>query len=349
MSHCLDTAAPGGPADWLELAREVLGIEIEGLEAVRSQLDGGFTEALARLGACTGRVVVTGIGKSGLVGRKIAATLSSTGTPAFFLHPVEGAHGDLGMIRPEDVVLALSNSGETDELNTLLPALKSLGATIVCLTADPASTLARLSDVVIEARVPREACPLNLAPTASTTAALAVGDALAVCLMRLKDFGKKDFKRVHPGGALGARLSQSVSCLMRTENLPLADEATPLAQALQTLSAGGYGLLAVVSDGGDGGDGGAGSPSGRITGVLTDGDVRRMLVKSGFDPAAPVSAFMTRNPLSVAATSSAAEVLDLMEARQITVLPVLGQDGSLAGLVHLHDLLGKGRVRFAAE
>lgn len=342
MSHCHDTV-PETPAQWLELAREVLDIEIEGLRAVRGQLNGGFTEALARLGGCAGRVVVTGIGKSGLVGRKIAATLSSTGSPAFFLHPVEGAHGDLGMIRPEDVVLALSNSGETDELNTLLPALKSLGASIVCITAEPGSTLAMLSDVVIEARVPREACPLGLAPTASTTAALAVGDALAVCLMRMKDFGKKDFKRVHPGGALGARLSQAVSRLMRSEGLPLAQEATPLAQALETLNAGGYGLLAVI------GEGGAGRPIGRLTGVLTDGDVRRMLVKSGFHPAAPVSDFMTRNPLSVAAAASAAEVLDLMEARQITVLPVLDQDGALAGLVHLHDLLGKGRVRFAPQ
>lgn len=341
MSHChdttvLDSAVPDSPASWLELAREVLDIEIEGLEAVRGQLNGGFTEALARLGACTGRVVVTGIGKSGLVGRKIAATLSSTGSPAFFLHPVEGAHGDLGMIRPEDVVLALSNSGETDELNTLLPALKSLGAAIICLTAEPGSTLARMSDVVIEARVPREACPLGLAPTASTTAALAVGDALAVCLMRMKDFGKGDFKRVHPGGALGARLSQPVSCLMRSENLPLADEATPLALALQTLSAGGYGLLAVTG------------PDG-LVGVLTDGDVRRMLVKRGFDPAAPVRDFMTKNPQSVPSATSAAQVLDLMEARQITVLPVLAQDGALAGLVHLHDLLGKGRVRFAPQ
>lgn len=337
MSHCHDTAATPPQGGWLELAREVLDIEIEGLEAVRGQLDGGFTEALARLGACTGRVVVTGIGKSGLVGRKIAATLSSTGTPAFFLHPVEGAHGDLGMIRPEDVVLALSNSGETDELNSLLPALKSIGAAIVCLTSGADSTLARLSDVVIEARVPREACPMNLAPTASTTAALAVGDALAVCLMRMKDFGKSEFKRVHPGGALGARLSQPVSRLMHTENLPVAPQAAPLSQALAVLNAGGFGLAALLDD------------AGRLTGVLTDGDVRRMLVRSGFDPGAPVAAHMTKNPLSARADATAAQVLDLMEARQITVLPVLGDDGALAGLVHVHDLLGKGRVRFAPE
>ncbi|MDR3641508.1 MAG: KpsF/GutQ family sugar-phosphate isomerase [Humidesulfovibrio sp.] len=317
------------------MGREVLDIEIEGLTAVRGQLDGGFLEALERLAACKGRVVVTGIGKSGLVGRKIAATLSSTGTAAFFLHPVEGAHGDLGMIRPGDVVLALSNSGETGELNTLLPALKSLGAVIVCMTSGVESTLARLSDVVIMVNVPREACPLNLAPTTSTTAALAVGDALAVCLMRIKDFGTKDFKRVHPAGALGARLSQPIGSLMHTENLPVAREDVPLNQALAVLNAGGFGLAALTD------------ASGRLTGVLTDGDVRRMLCKGGFEPSRPVAEVMTKAPRNVAATDSSAQVLDLMEARQITVLPVLNQDGSLAGLVHLHDLLGKGRVRFA--
>ncbi|GAB6125717.1 KpsF/GutQ family sugar-phosphate isomerase [Humidesulfovibrio idahonensis] len=334
MSRCENTGTPpaGG---WLELAREVLDVEIEGLTAVRGQLNGGFLEALERLVACTGRVVVTGIGKSGLVGRKIAATLSSTGTAAFFLHPVEGAHGDLGMIRPGDVVLALSNSGETDELNNLLPALKSLGGVIVCMTSGVDSTLARLSDVVIEVRVPREACPLNLAPTTSTTAALAVGDALAVCLMQMKDFSTKDFKRVHPAGALGARLSQPISSLMHTENLPVLREDAPLPQALAALNAGGFGLAALTD------------AAGRLTGVLTDGDVRRMLCKSGFDAARPVAEVMTKAPRSVGVADSAAQVLDLMEARQITVLPVLNQDGTLAGLVHLHDLLGKGRVRFA--
>lgn len=336
MSRCEHNGTPP-PGGWLELAREVLDIEIEGLAAVRGQLNGGFEEALERLAACTGRVVVSGIGKSGLVGRKIAATLSSTGTASFFLHPVEGAHGDLGMIRPGDVVLALSNSGETDELNTLLPALKSLGAVIIGLTSGAGSTLARLADVVIEVRVPREACPMNLAPTASTTAALAVGDALAVCLMRIKDFGTKDFKRVHPAGALGARLSQQIRSLMHTQNLPITRDSAPLSEALAALNAGGFGLAALTDQ------------SGRLTGVLTDGDVRRMLCKSGFDPARPAAEVMTRDPRSVMVTAGAAQVLDLMEARQITVLPVLDDNGLLAGLVHVHDLLGKGRVRFAPE
>ncbi|MHC1701037.1 MAG: SIS domain-containing protein [Humidesulfovibrio sp.] len=335
--ECGSPPAPLSGDSWLELAREVLDIEMEGLAAVRGQLDGGFTEALGLLSACAGRVVVTGIGKSGLVARKIAATLSSTGTPAFFLHPVEGAHGDLGMIRKEDVVLALSNSGETDELNSLLPALRALGVSVVGITSGAGSTLARLSDVIIEAKVPREACPMNLAPTASTTAALAVGDALAVCLMRIKDFGTKDFKRVHPAGALGARLSQPVAALMHSDNLPLVAENAPLTEALAALNGGGFGLAAVTD------------ASGRLAGVFTDGDVRRMLCRAGFNPARPVAEVMTRNPQSVPATATAAQVLDLMEARQITVLPVLAGDGALAGLVHLHDLLGKGRVRFAPE
>ncbi len=341
MSECPGSGVPPASLSgdgWLELAREVLDIEMEGLAAVRAQLGSGFLAALELLAACTGRVVVTGIGKSGLVARKIAATLSSTGTPAFFLHPVEGAHGDLGMIRRDDVVLALSNSGETDELNSLLPALRALGVSVVGITSGADSTLARLSDVTIEARVPREACPMNLAPTASTTAALAVGDALAVCLMRIKDFSTKDFKRVHPAGALGARLSQPVSALMHTENLPVTPQTAPVSQALAALNAGGFGLVAVTD------------VAGRLAGVLTDGDVRRMLFhENGYNPTWPVSAFMTVSPRSVAATASSGQVLDLMEAKQITVLPVLAEDGTLAGLVHVHDLLGRGRVRFAPE
>lgn len=188
---------------WLNRAKAVLDTEIQGLAAVRDKLDASFVRALEMLAGCTGRVVVTGLGKSGLVGRKIAATFSSTGTPAFFLHPVEGAHGDLGMIRREDMVLAISNSGETDELNNILPSLKSLSGGLVALTGGLASTMARLADVVIDTGVPREACPLGVAPTASTTAALAVGDALAVCLIDWKAFALEDFQRFHPGGALG--------------------------------------------------------------------------------------------------------------------------------------------------
>ena len=279
MSDCLGNGMPPSAFSgdgWLELAREVLDIEMEGLAAVRGQLGSGFLATLELLSACTGRVVVTGIGKSGLVARKIAATFSSTGTPAFFLHPVEGAHGDLGMIRKDDVVLALSNSGETDELNNLLPALRALGVSVVGITSGADSTL--------------------------------------------------------------ARLSQPVACLMHTDNLPVTPQTAPVSQALAALNTGGFGLVAVTD------------MAGRLAGVLTDGDVRRMLFhENGYNPTWPVSAFMTVNPRSVEATARSGQVLDLMEAQQITVLPVLAADGTLAGLVHVHDLLGKGRVRFAPE
>jgi arabinose-5-phosphate isomerase len=327
-------AQHGAEHDWLALGREVLAVEAEGLACVRDALGPEFADAVRLLGACRGRVVVSGLGKSGLVGRKIAATLSSTGTPSFFLHPVEGAHGDLGMIRPEDVVLAISNSGETDELNAILPSLKSLGVAVVALTGDPASTLAGLADVVVGARVEREACPLNLAPTASTTAALAVGDALAVCLIHLKSFSESDFKSRHPGGALGQRLRLKVADLMHADR-PVARVDTPLGEALDRLNAGGLGCLAVLE------------ADGRLAGVLTDGDVRRLVVRGPVDPARPVAECMTRNPRSASLAASAAEVLDLMEERAITVVPVVDEAGRVAGMVHLHDLLGKGRLKFA--
>ncbi|EGB14149.1 KpsF/GutQ family protein [Pseudodesulfovibrio mercurii] len=323
--------------DWLALAREVLDIEAEGLRAVHDQLDGAFVEALTAMAKCTGRVVVTGLGKSGLVGRKIAATLSSTGTPSFFLHPVEGAHGDLGMIRDEDVILALSNSGATDEVNAILPTLKSLGAKVIAMTSDPASPMAGLADIHILVHVPREACRMGLAPTSSTTAQLAVGDALAVCLMDWKSFGKDDFKRFHPGGSLGQRLATCVDQLMHTDGLPVVLEDAGLDAALSTLNKGGLGLVAVVD------------ALDRLKGVLTDGDVRRLVCAGELDTARPVREVMTVSPRRATAGESSAGVLDLMERSQITVLPVVRDDGRLAGMVHLHDLLGKGELKFAGN
>ncbi len=322
--------------NWLAVARDVLDTEIQGLVAVREQLDGGFLEALDRMACCDGRVIITGIGKSGLVGRKIAATLSSTGTPAFFLHPVEGAHGDMGMIRKDDVALAISNSGETDELNALLPALKSLGAVVVAMTGDQESTLARMADIHILVSVPREACPMGLAPTASTTAALAVGDALAVCLMERRGFDQKDFRRFHPGGSLGQRLTQFVEDLMHVDGLPVEPVGAPLSQALATLDEGGFGLVVLTGD------------EGRLAGVLSDGDVRRMAARGGLDPARPVSEVMTAGPRAVCLGDTAALVLDIMEQHLITVLPVVDEAGVVRGLVHLHDVLGKGRVKFSS-
>jgi arabinose-5-phosphate isomerase len=322
--------------DWLAKAREVLSVEVEGLEAVRAGLGEGFLTAMDLLLHRKGRVVVTGLGKSGLVGRKIAATLSSTGTAAYFLHPVEGAHGDLGMIREGDVVLAISNSGETDELLSILPALKAMGAALVALTAKSSSSLARLCDAVVEVAVPREACPLGMAPTASTTACLAVGDALAVCLMEAVSFNRQDFKRFHPGGVLGSRLALSVGELMHAQDLPTAPATTTLGQALAALDAGKLGLVALVH-----GDG-------RLAGVLSDGDVRRLACRNELVPERPVAGVMTAKPACVEMKDRAAQALDLMEERQITVLPVLGPEGTLVGIVHLHDLLGKGRLKFSA-
>ena len=252
-----DSPIPTAPAALVALAQDVLATEIAGLAAVRERLASPTPEktplvlALRLLAACAGRVVVTGIGKSGLVGRKLAATFSSTGTPAFFLHPVEGAHGDLGSLRRDDVIIAISNSGETAELNAILPALKSLGASLIAMTGREDSTLGRLADVTLNSGVPREACPHGLAPTASTTAVLALGDALAVCLMHLKSFTEKDFLRYHPGGSLGQRLRLKVSEVMRTEGLPLLPETiscmTINSASRDAISATRYGIHSVCS------------------------------------------------------------------------------------------------------
>lgn len=321
--------------DWVSLGRGVLDIEMEGLAAVRDRLGPSFETALSLLAGCRGRVVVTGLGKSGLVGRKLAATFSSTGTPAFFLHPVEGAHGDMGSLRAEDVVIALSNSGETDELNAILPSLRAIGAAIIALTGKARSTLGRAADVVLDAGIPREACPHNLAPTASTTAALALGDALAVCLIHWKSFTETDFLRYHPGGSLGQRLRLRVQELMHTASIPVVRDDAGQEESVRVLDKGGFGAVAVVDH------------SGRLTGILTDGDVRRAVIRSDYAPCSPVAAIMTRDPRSARSGQSVAELLDIMERKAITVLPIVDDAHCLLGLVHLHDLLGKGGVRFA--
>ncbi|MDC0336131.1 KpsF/GutQ family sugar-phosphate isomerase [Pseudodesulfovibrio sp.] len=326
-----------GRTDWLNLAREVLDTEIEGLAAVKEQLDEAFEQAVTAMAQCTGRVVITGVGKSGLVGRKIAATLSSTGTPSFFLHPVEGAHGDMGMLRDEDVILALSNSGGTDEVNAIIPTLKSLGCTVICMTGNAVSAMAQASDIIIKVAVPKEACPIGLAPTASTTAQLAVGDALAVCLMEWKSFDQDDFKKFHPGGSLGQRLATCVDQLMHTDNLPVVQEIVSLKVAMEELNSGGLGLVAIVDSGNI------------LKGVFSDGDVRREVCCGPFDIERPVIEVMTASPKRATAGESSAHVLDIMEQNEITVLPVVGENGELVGMVHLHDLLGKGALRFSGS
>ncbi len=321
--------------DWARVARDVITVEIDGLDAMRTRLGDDFARAVDVLAACKGRVVVTGLGKSGLVGRKIAATFSSTGTPSFFLHPVEGAHGDLGAIRDGDVVIAISYSGKTEEVVALLPALRSLGAKIIVLAGDMASPMAKFADIALDVGVPREACPMDLAPTSSTTATLAMGDALAVCLMQAKAFTADDFKRFHPGGSLGQRLRLKISEVMHTQNLPVVLETATLAAALSVQNAGGLGAVLVTD------------AEGGLTGILTDGDVRRYVCREKPDFAVPVASLMTKNPRHGRADNSVAELLDIMEHAAITVLPVTKEDGSLLGVIHLHDLLGKGTVHFS--
>lgn len=321
-------------SDFIKRGKEVLKIEEQGLASIRESLDMDFARAVEMLAGCKGRVIITGLGKSGLVGRKIAATMSSTGTPSFFLHPVEGAHGDLGMVRAEDVVISISNSGETDELNALLPAIRSFGTKIISITSKADSTMGRLSDIVVTTKVPCEACSHGLAPTSSTTAALAMGDALAVCLMDHKAFDSQDFKKFHPGGSLGRRLTLCISELMHTDNIPAATQDGPLSEALTVLDQGGLGLVA-LTDGE------------KLAGVITDGDVRRLVCSGNFDNKISAREVMIENPLRITPEMSAAQALDIMESKEITVLPVVNEEGMLTGMIHLHDLLGKGRLKFA--
>ena len=321
--------------DWISAGREVLDIEIEGLTAVRDSLDDAFNEAVRALAKCTGRIAVCGLGKSGLIGRKLAATFSSTGTAAFFLHPVEGAHGDLGALRAEDIVLAISYSGETLELNALLPAIKDLGCLIIAMTGNPASSLAKTAHIPLICRVPREACAMNLAPTASSTATLALGDALAVCLSESKAFSQSDFFKVHPGGSLGQRLRLQVEELMHSANLPTACPQTTIGEALHALDVGGFGAV-IITD-----------PENHLKGILTDGDVRRAALKGRLQSHAFVADIMTLNPKCGLVGQSSAELLDIMESKAITVLPVVDAEHHLAGIIHLHDLLGKGGLKFA--
>jgi arabinose-5-phosphate isomerase len=282
-----------------------------------------------------GRVIVTGIGKSGVVGRKIVATLSSTGTPALFLHPVEAMHGDLGMVRSEDIVLALSNSGETDELNIILPSLRNMGTRIVAFTGNLRSTLARFSDLAIYTGVPREACPLGLAPTASTTAMLAMGDALAVALIKKHNFQTQDFCRYHPGGHLGERLKVVVKDIMRRgDAIPIVREDTPIPEALEEMNRKGLGSTLIMRE------------KGELAGIFTDGDLRRAFKTFPNLHQERIRRVMTLNPRCITADRSVAEALQVMEQYLITVLPVVDENHQLQGILHLHDLLGKGKIRF---
>jgi len=314
-----------------ELAKEVLDIEANSILKLKEGINENFEKAIEILYACKGRVIVTGMGKSGLIGKKIAATLSSTGTPSYFLHPAESTHGDSGIITREDVIIAISNSGETKELLNLLPLIKRFGVQMISMTGGSNSTLARTGDVYLDISVEKEACPLNKAPTASTTATLAMGDALAVCLLEKRGFSEEDFLVFHPSGALGKGFLYSVSELMITgDKLPLAKEDDNFADVIELISSKKLGM-AIITD-----------KNGVMTGVLTDGDIRRALIKYKEIKDLKVKEVMTVGPKTILPTELAAKALHLMEKYSITALAISDEKGFPVGVVHIHDLLKAG-------
>ena len=318
----------------LKRGRQVLEIEANAILALIDRLDQRFEQAVALLDRCQGRVVVTGMGKSGIIGRKIAATLASIGVPSVFLHPAEGIHGDLGMVSRGDLVIALSNSGETEELLKILPAIKRLGVPMISLTGNVESMLAKNSDVVLDVSVKEEACPLDLAPTASTTATLALGDALAMALLEHKGVKPEDFARFHPGGTLGKRLLLTVEEVMHGDKaIPTVSPTAPLRDVIVEISSKKLGVTTIVDD------------SGRLRGVITDGDLRRLLGTGGNDLLdRPAEAVMSPHPKVISRTALAAEAVGLMERHSITVLIVTDAEQRVEGVVHLHDLLKAGVV-----
>lgn len=320
-------------ATLLRLAREVLDTEAAAISALGPRLDEQFAAACRLLLECKGRVVVTGMGKSGHIAHKIAATLASTGTPAFYVHPGEASHGDMGMITGSDTVLALSNSGETTELITILPLIKRLGVKLVALTGKPQSTLARAADVHLDVSVTQEACPMNLAPTASTTAALAVGDALAVALLSARGFTQEDFARSHPGGSLGRRLLLRVEDMMHTGgDLPMVHAGASLSEALMEMTRKGLGMTAIVDT------------ERHVIGIFTDGDLRRALDREINVHHTRIDEVMTRNCTTVKADLMAGEALHLMESRKFNGLLVVDDARHLVGALNMHDLLRAGVV-----
>lgn len=315
----------------LERARKVVQTELEALQRLLKRLSGAdgksFERAVEIIFACQGRVIVTGMGKSGLIGQKVAATFASTGTPAFFLHPAEAAHGDIGMLVKGDVLVALSYGGETEEINQLLPTCKRLGIGVIAVTGNLKSTLAQAADVVLDTSVEREACSLNLAPTASTAAMMALGDALAIALLERRGFKEEDFAQLHPGGRLGKKL-QRVEALMHTgDDLPHVSPSTPMPDVIYEMSRKGLGMTAVVED------------SRKLVGIVTDGDLRRLMQKRK-DEALHLTAgeAMSKNPVTLPKTELAAAALRLMEERKITSILVVDDQHRLEGVIHLHDL-----------
>jgi arabinose-5-phosphate isomerase len=319
---------PAATPHALNLAREVLNIEAAAVQALSTRLDDTFLHALDVIMNCEGRVIVSGMGKSGHIARKIAATMSSTGTPAYFVHPGEASHGDLGMITDKDVIIALSYSGESEELMTIVPIIKRQGAKLISMTGKPGSSLAKVADVHLNAAVDKEACPMGLAPTASTTAALALGDALAVALLDAKGFGADDFARSHPGGSLGRRLLTHVRDIMRSgERVPMVAEDAMLSDAILEISKKGVGMTAIVDK------------ELRVVGIFTDGDLRRTLAKKLDFNATTVRSVMHANPRSIGPDALAVEAVQMMEQYNISQMLVADEQNKLVGALNMHDLL----------
>ncbi|MBF0451881.1 MAG: KpsF/GutQ family sugar-phosphate isomerase [Candidatus Magnetomorum sp.] len=322
----------------IEEARQVIKIEAEGLLSLVDRIGQSFADMVECVSHCTGRLVIGGIGKSGLVGQKIVATLNSTGTHSMFLHPVEAMHGDLGMLDKNDVFLAISYSGETRELNILLPIVREMGCPIIAFTGGMESTLARLSDMVIDIGIPKEACPMGLAPTTSTTATLAMGDALAVALINKRQFKSSDFKKFHPGGNLGQRLSMKIKDLMLTDdNVPFVDSSVNMQTVLTEMNRKSLGAVLVVEK------------DQKLIGIITDGDIRRIIADHENFMALPIHSVMIHHPRTLHPEQSAVIALNLMEKHQITILPIVDETLKIQGILHLHDILGKGEFAFTAH
>lgn len=316
------------PEKALSSGRRTIQAEAQALMDLHDRLDNSFSNAIALLLACQGRVVVMGLGKSGHIGRKISATLASTGTPSFFVHSGEAVHGDLGMVTGRDIVIAISYSGNSNELSTVLPVVRRLGTKVIAICGHPQSDLAKLCDVFLDASIQKEACPLNLAPTTSTTVALALGDALAVTCLEARNFGESDFARSHPGGALGRRLLTYVRDVMRQgDDLPLVSPDIPLPQALKEMSLKRMGMTAVVND------------NNEPVGIFTDGDLRRLIVRHGDIRHFTMHEVMTSNPKSIAPDELAVEAASLMEKNKLSHMLVVDKQGTLVGAMHMHDLM----------
>jgi len=320
--------------DLIQIAKETFQTEAEALLSMTERLDQNFLDAVETIFSTKGKLIVTGVGKSGLVGAKMAATFASTGTSSFFLHPTEALHGDLGMIGKDDTLLAISSSGESEELTKILPHIKRFEIPLIGLTGNADSTLARYADVWIDISVEKEACPLNVAPTTSTTLTMALGDALAVALMHKRGFGKEDFASFHPGGSLGKKLFVKIKDLMRTENLPVIRENTPLKEAVVAMSEGKLGTVLMVDE------------NDAFTALLSDGDLRRALMRKDFSMDQPAIDYATLQPRSYSDTELlASEALEIIENERIQLLPITDEAGKIIGVLHIHDLVNAGIKR----